>query len=797
LASLIYAGALADALEDFALGCSHLKLPQEQSLAFAHRMLSQFSAFGLASDLDSSARDLVGLLPAVASACASLTQPTSQVDPPDHVPCPSSTTLTQQITHPDPSCNLSRPSRALDSSLRQPSVALYHNASAMATLEALCKHDGTGVKLFRNAWLYCGMMGLRTKPPRALLGWPRLDHCIQALGLLAAHTPVLMYGTGVAKEREREQRVQLELQPHLAAAGDRGSPEAVAKQLRATVGLSSAKVPVKNTSNAFLLAIATLELSRAEIGPLPAADAPSPLVHPLAYVAGAHEKGVDRSVFRALTGCAFNSLTKRLTSLSCTDRDPLMHLERLADVLIRVISWGDQALSGGDLLTNKLRGANKSRANAEMLLAQLLTRAPSLYYSSACITSWAAHGAGSAADKAAERLCAWLTQAASRAPTHCEHLVQRLAMLDDEGVFLPAPMRPSHLVDAVAAGREKSRMEEVTQGNVTAVYDKSAALGRVAVLLDHDLATEEQIAEAAVRSAASPGKHKQRCLDLAALIVLKLQDGCMPVGLIEMLCQLPLDCFSGSAMRDIVFAWHWVAAESGKARDALVTHMLPVWEATIQRGLGLFGGTWTEPSAPLTSGDLHSWDAFACAASLIDALRAHHLWILFLTEAWQSSRHAAAPSGSGSLMLAFLGIFRSSVASKSAICTHPLARPTLFRLLSLAVSYCTHLVKHEPPHGASSMMSGVYPEDVLGDVLELSLRSFAVPQLVTMPDGEQQPRDTINALDTFSESLKALQVQLCGHCCIAWGLTVFLVFTTCMHQACLLYSNMLHELVLH
>jgi hypothetical protein len=627
----------------------------------------------------------------------------------------------------------------------------------MATVEALCKHDGTAVKLFRNVWLYCGMMGLRTTAPRTLLGWPRLERCMQALGLLAAHTPVLMYGTGVAKEREGEQRVQLEMLPHLAAAGSRGSPEAIAKQLRATVTLSSAKVPIKNTSNAFLLAIATLELSRAEIGPLPVADAPSPLVHPLAYVAGAHKKGVDRSVFKALTGCVFDALTMRLTSVSCRDCNPLMHLERLADVLIRVISWSDQELSGGDHLPNKLRGTSKSRANGEMLLARLLTRAPSLYYSLPCITSWVVHGAGTAADKAADHLCEWLAQAASRAPTHCEHLVQRLVMASDDGVLLLGPMRPSRLVDAVADGRAKSRMEEVTQGNVTAVYDKSVAIGRVAALLDNDLATEEQIAVAAAQPAASPAAHKQLCLDTAALIIIKLKNGHMPVGLIETLCQLPLGRFEGAAMRDVVFAWHWVAAESGDVRDALVTHMLPVWEATIQRGLGLFGGPWTEPSAPLSSGDLHSWDAFACAASLIDALRAHHLWILFLTEAWQSSRHAAAPSGSDSLMLAFLGIFRSVVASKAAICTHPLARPTLFRLLSLAVSYCTHLAKHAPEDAFGTTL-GVYPKDVLGDVLELALCSFAMPQRVTMPDGSQQPQDTINALSTFCESLKSFQV---------------------------------------
>ena len=714
------AGALADALEDLVTGLA--QQANTDRLALSRRMLALFSEYGLTCDLDTHARNLAALLPAVAAACAA-------------VPASSPASLG-----------------------RQRSGAAPHAASAMASLEALCAHDSTSVKLFRNAWLYCGMLGLRTEPPRSLVGWDRTAGCMHAAGVLAAATPVLMYGTGVAKQREAEERVKLELQPHLSAAGARGTPEAIATQLKAALA-RPVRVPAKHTNNAFLLAIATLEVSRAEIGPLPNdPDAPSPLVQPLAYLAGAQPRGIDRAVYHALVERTFEALTARLTSPECSDAHALEHLERLADVIIRVVVWSEQAEAAAPR-ERTLGGGKHDSRDANELLRRLLQHAPSLYYSPACIRSWAAHGSSAVPERAAAHLRAWLTQAASRAPTHVEHVVQRLAMSDndEDAALSAATLRPSRLVDAVAAGRERSRMEEVTPTNVEAVRDKSAALGRVEALLDAVPGAASRIAAGATAGSGA-GAHKRRCHDLAALVVTRLRSGTADgngVPLIEALCALPLQQFDGDAMRDVVFAWHWVAAEGTSARDALVTHLLPVWEATIQRGLGLFAGPWSEPAPPLTSGDFAGWDAFAADAPTIRALRAHHLWTLFLTEVWQSSRHAAASPGAASLALAFLGFFRAAAASRGSISTHPLARPTLLRLLALAASFCTHLARRERTQGAAEGEAA----QLVADVVDLALRSFAGPARVAMPEGPKQPLDTLNGLDAFVAGLTAVQVR--------------------------------------
>jgi hypothetical protein len=730
------AGTLADCLEEVATGLAGA-LPSLR-LAFSHRLLALFSEFGLANDLDTSAYDLVALLPAVSAACDLVNMPTP------------------------PSTNNPATSRYCASGMRetplswQPAVETDTAASAvLAALEGLCAHDGTCVKLFRNVWLYCGMLGLHAAIPPWLHGWPRTGRCINAMGCLAAATPVLLYGTGVAKEREAEQRVQLELQPHLSAGGHRGTPSAIVKRLRAIM-LSPPSVPKHNPSNAFLLAIATLEMSRVQIGPLPsAAAAASPLTHSLAYAAGARAHSVDALIYVSLIHTAFDALTTRLCSSTCADRLPFRHLERLADALIQSTCWSTQEPGRGTI-------------DAEAMLNKLLERAPSLYYSAACIKSWVSHDARDSGDLVSGRLSVWLESAAARAPTHMEHTVQSLAMASthDGGPLCLIATRPTRLLDAVAKGREQSKLEEVSTSNLTAIHDKSTAIGRVTAMLellpDAEQRIHASVATQPLAPAAASG-HQRRCLDAAALVVTKLRAGELPLLMIEALCELPLQQFTGDAMRNVVFAWHWVVAESATARDAIVAHMLPTWEATLLRSLGLFSGTWVPPVAPLSSGDLRTWDAHSRDAAMLDALRAHHVWVLCLLEIWESSRHAAITAEASPLMASFLGLFRCAVVGKGAVSTHPLARAPLFRLLTLAVRFCRHLEKYPAGDGTDHGTAA----SLFGGVLSLGLRNFEQPISVMMPGGARLPAETMNALTAFLSAVDDLQARFGRVACCA------------------------------
>ena len=763
------AGSLADALEELAKGSSFLS--QEQRLESARRFLALFSEFGLANDLNKFSLDLVALLPAVAAACEAVRSGPDAAQLPD---------ASDAVTAAHAGGDQAPPEHPRRTAYDQTQTRNAGTSTVLASLDGLRAHDAGTVKHFRNAWLYCGMLGLGASQPQWLQGWQRADKCWVAMGRLAASTPVLMYGTGIAKEREAEQRVLLELSPHLAAAGAEGKPAAITAKLHAML-LRPPKIPEKNASNAFLLAIATLEVSRVAIGPLPPpAAGASPLVHSMAYAGGAQPTTVDHAVYVSLMTTAFHALVQRLTSSKCQDAQPAAHLERLADVLIQAICTAP----AGVQLRKKQAGHD-----AEPLLQQLLDAAPALYYSRACIHSWLAHGSADTHGDADTRLSTWLANAATRAPTHMEHVVQSLAMASGQDAAEQtsdalAPTQSTYMLDAVRLGRQRSLLGESTVSNFAAIHRKSAAMGRVEVWSEQGC-SEEQVIDSLQELASSKlddTEHRRRCCNAAATIVSQLQRGKLPLSMLVALAQLPLLRFTGHAVDNVVFAWHWVVAESAEARNALVAHMLPVWQSTLQRSLGLFSSTWVPPRAPLTSGDVRTWDAQERDASLLDGLRAHHAWIMCLTEVWESSRHATLAVDASPMLPALLAIFRCTLSSASAISTHPLARLPLFRLLSLVLRCAKHLANH-PPAGRSSSDA----EDLLQAALSLGLRSFAQPIAAHMAPSKPEV-SMLYALDAFTKSSEVLQV--CTSFCVRLQHTFCTdaPFLKTLHSRCVVHT---------
>lgn len=189
-----------------------------------------------------------------------------------------------------------------------------------------------------------------------------------------------------------------------------------------------------------------------------------------------------------------------------------------------------------------------------------------------------------------------------------------------------------------------------------------------------------------------PGE-QQTCMTAAALVVAKARAGggaAVPHAVLKGVCALPLEHFNGAAMRDIVFAWHWIVATGacslpvvnskqfvpdmffsgvshlrhivhvllqlwsryratecmssfvaagGQVRERLLENTAWAWESIMKQQLGLFSGPWQPQAAPLSSGDLREWDAHAEDTSLISALHAHHQWTLALLEFWEASKH--------------------------------------------------------------------------------------------------------------------------------------------------------------
>jgi len=87
---------------------------------------------------------------------------------------------------------------------------------------------------------------------------------------------------------------------------------------------------------------------------------------------------------------------------------------------------------------------------------------------------------------------------------------------------------------------------------------------------------------------------------------------------------------------------------------------------------------------------------------LVAGIQAHQVWLVYLLELWESARHrvrrADAPLAS-----ALRRLLAAALASPEALCSHPYARPALFRLLSLGLRFCRHLRVHRVAVGAPSL----------------------------------------------------------------------------------------------
>ena len=105
-------------------------------------------------------------------------------------------------------------------------------------------------------------------------------------------TPPLQVGSG--READVLERLRSELSHRLERAGLPGEPASLHSSLRAVFGLTlgdSPALPPDASSQAYLYLVATCELARNKLGPLPSPGEPSPLAAALGYVQMCEEGG--------------------------------------------------------------------------------------------------------------------------------------------------------------------------------------------------------------------------------------------------------------------------------------------------------------------------------------------------------------------------------------------------------------------------------------------------------------------------------------------------------------------------
>lgn len=104
-------------------------------------------------------------------------------------------------------------------------------------------------------------------------------------------------------------------------------------------------------------------------------------------------------------------------------------------------------------------------------------------------------------------------------------------------------------------------------GALTALHAKSVATGRIAGMREFIQDADDRVAAQIAATCSNGGDwgpgEQQTCMTAAALVVAKVRacgGAVVPLSVLKGICALPAQHFNGTAMRDIVFAWHWIVA---------------------------------------------------------------------------------------------------------------------------------------------------------------------------------------------------------------------------------------------
>lgn len=200
-----------------------------------------------------------------------------------------------------------------------------------------------------------------------------------------------------------------------------------------------------------------------------------------------------------------------------------------------------------------------------------------------------------------------------------------------------------------------------------------------------------------------------RMVEAAAAVVSDdLNPAVSPV--LRLLAWTPLSRFIPEVMSASIMVWLWLlAVGDGPTKAALMDDISAAWAASIDQRIGLFdlvnGRKESRRSTMTISDDV---------SVQLAAIRAHHAWVVFLTEVWQSQRHDRSP-GCLSLRGSIGRILDASLGGidESPLSLHPAAIGARFRLLHLALSYICAADRPTPELPDSSHQMHFYRRVVL------------------------------------------------------------------------------------
>lgn len=364
---------------------------------------------------------------------------------------------------------------------------------------------------------------------------------------------------------------------------------------------------------AYLLAVATLELSRAALSPLYRFQDASPLASVMSYLSVAVVGSLESQWYRAIAEAVFHHNLKRFSDArfnasSINAGVPIQHFQqRLALSLIDGLCTGSGHVEGDYPQVAEL---------ANTLLEQLVKAVPSLYWNRECLTlllynldqeettSVMVEGA----DVRNEGLVwnwvlHWVDAIATMAPTRAESIIHEF-LRDDSCPENRVVLRHAaeFLSRCSKAGHKQSQAEkEGTKRFMRSLARKSYYIGRVSGFSDGlDQNTSEtdpeiliKVVESLKESVAEKKFSKnveQRYLQAAATLV-KYTPSTTPQNLLRAICWTPVQIFNPEMMQLATFSWEWVLTGSSSLNLPMVAEVVQAWIWTVHKRIGIFTGS--------------------------------------------------------------------------------------------------------------------------------------------------------------------------------------------------------------
>lgn len=291
---------------------------------------------------------------------------------------------------------------------------------------------------------------------------------------------------------------------------------------------------------------------------------------------------------------------------------------------------------------------------------------------------------------ALKHMLSLVSKAAKLAPHVCEAVIMEemrlLAGRSGRHSNIAAQIFPQ-IMKALQDGRTSCSLPDVTGSfkGLVAWTSKIQAVGTVNGMLEglKNMHTEDEVVQrcaekilVALKCHSSDEEIGWLATEAAAAIVSQSTDAEETFGmlnLIRLIAWLPISRFTLHIMQVSISVWHWIIASvKERLQNILLEEISAAWVAGVSSKVGIFSaGSRSNDKEPI---------------NLLEQIKAHHGWIVFFAELYNTQKHTPFSSGLDDVLLRILSTSFGE-GSSNQLTKHPAAISAYFRLVTLGITF--------------------------------------------------------------------------------------------------------------